>query len=103
MNNFALQMDAVVIYGGMGALGGACVSHFLEKWRVISIDIVANPEAHCSIVVDTKDSNAVTVTKARAPCPRPGRRVPIAPAFHVRLPWASPAALTFFASPTSSS
>eukprot|EP00037_Helgoeca_nana_P023929 m.250195 g.250195 ORF g.250195 m.250195 type:complete len:238 (+) comp26490_c0_seq49:41-754(+) len=44
--------EVVLIYGGRGALGNACVTHFTSKgYRVISVDFVANEEASCNVVL----------------------------------------------------
>ncbi|XP_063048992.1 dihydropteridine reductase-like [Engraulis encrasicolus] len=50
-------MSRVIIYGGRGALGSACVEHFKSKgWWVASVDIVANPEASANVLVKLTDS-----------------------------------------------
>lgn len=47
----------VLIYGGKGALGSACVSFFKsQNWWVGSIDMHNNDEAHANVIVQTKDS-----------------------------------------------
>ncbi|XP_060526779.1 dihydropteridine reductase [Cylas formicarius] len=49
----------VLIYGGRGALGAKCVSHFkANSFWVGSIDLAENPEANCNIVVDKNESFA---------------------------------------------
>lgn len=47
----------VVIYGGRGALGATCVSHFkAHQFWVGSIDLAENSEADCSVVVNKDES-----------------------------------------------
>lgn len=49
-------LGRVVIYGGKGALGAACVSHFKSNnWWVGSIDMKENDQADASIVVKVDD------------------------------------------------
>ncbi|KAJ2083013.1 hypothetical protein H4R24_001129 [Coemansia sp. RSA 988] len=49
-------MPSVVVYGGRGALGSACVGLFKRQaWKVISIDYNINPEADDNLLVS--DSN----------------------------------------------
>jgi len=46
----------VFIYGGKGALGAACVSHFKsQNWWVGSIDLKENDQADCNIVVKPEE------------------------------------------------
>ncbi|GAB0097026.1 dihydropteridine reductase [Sergentomyia squamirostris] len=43
----------VVVYGGRGALGNACVQHFKKNnWWVLSIDMVANESADANVLVE---------------------------------------------------
>ena len=43
---------SVLIYGGCGALGRACVTHFVSKgWNTISADIHENSEASSNVIV----------------------------------------------------
>ncbi|KAJ2716187.1 hypothetical protein H4R19_000790 [Coemansia spiralis] len=45
-------MPSAIVYGGRGALGAAVVSQFKKQaWRVISIDLAANPDADDNVVV----------------------------------------------------
>ncbi|KAJ2617031.1 letm1 and EF-hand domain-containing protein 1, mitochondrial [Coemansia sp. RSA 1365] len=45
-------MPSVVVYGGRGALGSACVGLFKRQaWKVISIDYNINPEADDNVIV----------------------------------------------------
>eukprot|EP00051_Salpingoeca_urceolata_P025841 m.470911 g.470911 ORF g.470911 m.470911 type:complete len:236 (-) comp20372_c0_seq3:1587-2294(-) len=47
----------VLVYGGKGALGSACVSYFKRQaWRVTSVDLVVNEQADSNVVVSTQDS-----------------------------------------------
>ncbi|XP_062332063.1 quinoid dihydropteridine reductase a [Osmerus eperlanus] len=47
----------VIVYGGKGALGSACVHHFKSKgWWVGSIDIGANEEADANVLVKLCES-----------------------------------------------
>ncbi|KAI1278483.1 Dihydropteridine reductase [Halotydeus destructor] len=47
----------VLVYGGKGALGRACVSHFkAQNWWVGSLDLVENEDASASVVVKGDDS-----------------------------------------------
>uniref|UniRef100_A0A1B6F143 Dihydropteridine reductase n=2 Tax=Proconiini TaxID=565685 RepID=A0A1B6F143_9HEMI len=51
------SVGRVFIYGGKGALGAACVSHFKsQNWWVGSIDMKENEQADCNIVVKPEDS-----------------------------------------------
>ncbi|XP_062405269.1 quinoid dihydropteridine reductase a [Sardina pilchardus] len=44
--------NRVIVYGGRGALGSACVQYFKSKgWWVASIDIVANADANANVLV----------------------------------------------------
>ncbi|KAL2088703.1 hypothetical protein ACEWY4_015602 [Coilia grayii] len=53
----AAAANRVIVYGGRGALGSACVQHFKSNgWWVASIDIVANPEAHANVLVKLCES-----------------------------------------------
>ncbi|XP_046850424.1 dihydropteridine reductase-like [Xenia sp. Carnegie-2017] len=50
-------LPRVLIYGGKGALGSSCISHFKTKnWWVASVDLNPNEEAHVNIVVTKLDS-----------------------------------------------
>jgi len=43
----------VLIYGGKGALGQACVQYFKQKqWWVLNVDLFANDDAHSNILVE---------------------------------------------------
>lgn len=47
-----MSAGKILVYGGRGALGAACVSHFkANNWWVGSIDLVANEQADVSFVV----------------------------------------------------
>lgn len=47
----------VIVYGGRGALGAKCVSHFKSNnWWVGSIDLNNNPEADLNILVEKDES-----------------------------------------------
>jgi len=47
----------VLIYGGKGALGSACVRLFKSKdWWVSSIDLAANEEANVNVLIKSTDS-----------------------------------------------
>ncbi|KTF76648.1 hypothetical protein cypCar_00023575 [Cyprinus carpio] len=49
--------NRVLVYGGKGALGSACVHYFKSKgWWVASIDIVANEEANANVLVKLSES-----------------------------------------------
>ncbi|KAJ1731611.1 hypothetical protein LPJ61_002451 [Coemansia biformis] len=49
-------MPSAIVYGGRGALGAAVVGWFKQQaWRVISIDLVTNPNADGSVVVSAAD------------------------------------------------
>ncbi|KAI2656991.1 Dihydropteridine reductase [Labeo rohita] len=49
--------NRVLVYGGKGALGSACVHYFKSKgWWVASIDVVANEEANANILVKLCES-----------------------------------------------
>ncbi|KAK7137783.1 hypothetical protein R3I94_013435 [Phoxinus phoxinus] len=51
--------NRVLVYGGKGALGSACVNYFKSKgWWVASIDIVANEEANANVLVKLCESFA---------------------------------------------
>lgn len=57
-------LGRVFIYGGKGALGAACVSHFKNKnWWVASIDLKENESADANVIVKTDDSWADQETK----------------------------------------
>lgn len=50
-------LGRVFIYGGKGALGAACVSHFKSKnWWVASIDLKENEHADANVIVKGDDS-----------------------------------------------
>lgn len=50
-------MSRVLIYGGKGALGSACVAYFKAKdWWVGSIDLFPNEDAHANVLVDVAGS-----------------------------------------------
>lgn len=52
-----MSMKRVLVYGGKGALGRACISAFKQaNWWVSSIDLVANDEANSNILVKADDS-----------------------------------------------
>ncbi|KAI8322812.1 NAD(P)-binding protein [Martensiomyces pterosporus] len=45
-------MSSVIVYGGRGALGAAIVRYFKQQsWKVISVDLLENPEADHSVTV----------------------------------------------------
>jgi len=47
----------VLIYGGKGALGSACVKFFKSKdWWVSSVDLVPNEEANANVLIKNTDS-----------------------------------------------
>ncbi|XP_043112423.1 dihydropteridine reductase-like [Puntigrus tetrazona] len=49
--------NRVLVYGGKGALGSACVHYFKSKgWWVASIDVVANEEANANVLVKLCES-----------------------------------------------
>ncbi|XP_056328377.1 quinoid dihydropteridine reductase a [Danio aesculapii] len=49
--------NRVLVYGGKGALGSACVHYFKSKgWWVASIDIGANEEANANVLVKICES-----------------------------------------------
>jgi len=49
--------NAVLIYGGKGALGSGCVTFFKAKgWRVLAVDLVANEEADSNIILSASAS-----------------------------------------------
>ncbi|KAG5896463.1 hypothetical protein JTB14_002604 [Gonioctena quinquepunctata] len=51
------QVGRVLIYGGRGALGAKCVSHFkANNFWVGSIDLAENPEADVNIVVNKEEN-----------------------------------------------
>ncbi|XP_076143306.1 dihydropteridine reductase-like [Alosa pseudoharengus] len=53
----ATAANRVIVYGGRGALGSACVQYFKSKgWWVASIDIVANAEANANVLVKLSES-----------------------------------------------
>lgn len=46
----------VIVYGGKGALGSACVQYFKSKsWWVASVDISANEDANANVLVTVND------------------------------------------------
>ncbi|XP_031618953.1 dihydropteridine reductase [Contarinia nasturtii] len=48
-----MSAKKVLVYGGRGALGSACVSKFKElNWWVGNIDLTANDQADANIIVD---------------------------------------------------
>ncbi|KAF2903500.1 hypothetical protein ILUMI_02690 [Ignelater luminosus] len=52
----AQSVGRVIVYGGRGALGAKCVSHFkANNWWVGSIDLGANDEADVNILVKSGD------------------------------------------------
>ncbi|XP_046386820.1 dihydropteridine reductase [Ischnura elegans] len=52
----ASVLGRVLIYGGRGALGAACVAHFkAHNWWVGSIDLVANDQADANILVKNQE------------------------------------------------
>ncbi|XP_028815555.1 quinoid dihydropteridine reductase a [Denticeps clupeoides] len=49
----------LVVYGGRGALGSACVRHFSSRgWWVANIDITSNDEANANVLVKPTESFA---------------------------------------------
>ncbi|CAB4054998.1 QDPR [Lepeophtheirus salmonis] len=49
-----MSSSKVIIYGGMGGLGQAIVSHFKSKgWWVMSLDTKSNENADSNVIVDT--------------------------------------------------
>ncbi|XP_057187299.1 dihydropteridine reductase [Triplophysa rosa] len=53
----ATEARKVIVYGGKGALGSACVQHFRAKnWWVASIDLNANEDANANITVKMTES-----------------------------------------------
>ncbi|CAG2053363.1 unnamed protein product [Timema podura] len=53
----AAVLGRVFIYGGKGALGAACVSHFkTQNWWVASIDIKENDNADANILVKHEET-----------------------------------------------
>ncbi|NP_001018534.1 dihydropteridine reductase [Danio rerio] len=62
----ATDAQKVIVYGGKGALGSACVQYFKAKhWWVASIDLSANEEANANVTVKmtesfTEQANQVT-------------------------------------------
>lgn len=51
------EAGRLLVYGGRGALGSACVQHFRARdWWVASIDLAENAEASANIVVKMSDS-----------------------------------------------
>uniref|UniRef100_A0A8B9JZ93 Quinoid dihydropteridine reductase n=1 Tax=Astyanax mexicanus TaxID=7994 RepID=A0A8B9JZ93_ASTMX len=53
----ATPAGRVLVYGGRGALGSACLHYFKTKgWWVASIDIVANEEANANVLVKICES-----------------------------------------------
>ncbi|KAL7863600.1 hypothetical protein SRHO_G00125840 [Serrasalmus rhombeus] len=67
----ATPTSRVIVYGGKGALGSACVHYFKSKdWWVASVDIVANEEANANVLVKicesfTEQAEQVTSDVAR--------------------------------------
>ncbi|XP_018325220.1 dihydropteridine reductase-like [Agrilus planipennis] len=52
-----MSCGRVLIYGGKGALGSKCVSHFKSNgWWVASVSTKENPEADVNIIVDKCES-----------------------------------------------
>lgn len=52
-----MSQGRVVIYGGRGALGSICVSHFkAQNWWVGSIDLHANDSADLNVLVNAEDT-----------------------------------------------
>jgi dihydropteridine reductase len=48
-----MSVSRVLVYGGKGALGAACVAHFKSNnWWVASVDLAANDAADTSITVN---------------------------------------------------
>ncbi|XP_012692716.1 dihydropteridine reductase-like [Clupea harengus] len=53
----ATAANRVIVYGGRGALGSACVQYFKSKgWWVASIDIGANADANANVLVKLSES-----------------------------------------------
>ncbi|RXN25557.1 dihydropteridine reductase [Labeo rohita] len=53
----ATEAHKVIVYGGKGALGSACVQYFRAKnWWVASIDLNANENANASVTVKMTES-----------------------------------------------
>uniref|UniRef100_A0A673FP58 Dihydropteridine reductase n=1 Tax=Sinocyclocheilus rhinocerous TaxID=307959 RepID=A0A673FP58_9TELE len=53
----ATEAQKVIVYGGKGALGSACVQYFRAKnWWVASIDLSANEEASANVTVKMTES-----------------------------------------------
>ncbi|XP_018578331.1 dihydropteridine reductase [Anoplophora glabripennis] len=51
------QAGRVIVFGGRGALGAKCVSHFkANKYWVGCIDLAENAEADCNIIVNKEES-----------------------------------------------
>eukprot|EP00912_Choanoflagellata_sp_UC4_P001054 UC4_evm3s649 len=52
-----MSVDSIIIYGGCGALGNACVEHFKKlSYSVISIDIRPNEVADTNIVLNLEST-----------------------------------------------
>jgi dihydropteridine reductase len=52
-----MSAGRVLVYGGRGALGSACVEHFRSKgWKVFSVDIHHNDKADANIILDAADT-----------------------------------------------
>ena len=50
-------MKRVLVYGGRGALGNACISHFKNSnWWVGNIDVAASDHADANITVNPEES-----------------------------------------------
>ncbi|KAI0209711.1 Dihydropteridine reductase [Lamellibrachia satsuma] len=53
----AATVSRVLVYGGKGALGSACVAYFkAQQWWVGSLDRIANEDANANVVVESSDS-----------------------------------------------
>ncbi|XP_023655228.2 dihydropteridine reductase [Paramormyrops kingsleyae] len=53
----ATEAHRVIVYGGRGALGSACVQYFKSKsWWVACVDVAANEEANANVLVKLTDS-----------------------------------------------
>ncbi|KAK2191155.1 hypothetical protein NP493_58g03026 [Ridgeia piscesae] len=53
----AATSSRVLVYGGKGALGSACVAYFkAQQWWVGSLDRVANDDANANVLVESADS-----------------------------------------------
>ena len=51
------SLPRVLIYGGKGALGSTCISHFKAKnWWVASVDLFPNEEAQANVIVTKLES-----------------------------------------------